>query len=116
MVYADYGYYTDSYGGTLIAESAFTRLACLASAYIDSLTFGNAAKDTEHAEQIKTACCALAEEYGRQDSGGEVASVNNDGYSESYVASGKTPDQRLRDTAMLILAPTGLLYGGAYPC
>lgn len=116
MAYADYSYYKTTYGGTMIAESAFARLSCLASAYIDSLTFGNAAKDTQHAEQIKTACCTLAEEYGRQDSGGEVASVNNDGYSESYVTSGKTPDQRMLDIAVRILAPTGLLYGGVYPC
>lgn len=116
MAYADYGYYTDSYGGTLIAESAFARLACLASAYIDSLTFGHAAEDTKHADTIKLACCALAEEYQRQDDGGEVASASNDGYSESYVTSGKTLGQRLRDTAVAILAPTGLLYGGVYPC
>ena len=116
MAYADYSYYKTTYGGTLIAESAFARLACLASTYIDSLTFGNAAKDTEHAEQIKAACCALAEEYQRQDDGGEVASASNDGYSEIYVTSGKTPDQRLHDIAVAILAPTGLLYGGVYPC
>lgn len=114
MAYADYSYYRDTYGGTLIAQADFARLACLASACIDAVTFGNAAGDTRHADTIKTACCAVAEELQRQDNGGEVASTSNDGYSESYVTSGKAPEQRARDIAACILAPTGLLYGGVY--
>ncbi|MCQ5130300.1 hypothetical protein NE562_11560 [Butyricicoccus faecihominis] len=114
MAYADYSYYKTTYGGTMIAESAFARLSCLASAYIDSLTFGNAAKDTEHAEQIKTACCALAEEYQRQDSGGEVASETVGKWSKTYLSSGQSFEQRLYRVAAFVLAPTGLLYGGVY--
>lgn len=118
MAYADYDYYKDTYGGTLISEGDFVRLSRLASDYIDTVTFGHAAEATKKTvvEKLKDACCALAEEQQNQDQGGEVASANNDGYSETYVTSGKTPERRRYQIAVSILGPTGLLYGGVRPC
>lgn len=43
MSYADYAYYTDSYGGKAVSQEDFLRLAAKASAYLDNLTFGRAA-------------------------------------------------------------------------
>ena len=40
MSYADYAYYTDSYGGKAIKQEDFPRLAAKASAYLDNITFG----------------------------------------------------------------------------
>lgn len=41
-MYADYNFYTESYGGKSIAEEDFPRLAAKASALIDKLTFAQA--------------------------------------------------------------------------
>ena len=35
MIYADYTYYTDSYGGRAVNQEDFLRLAAGASAYLD---------------------------------------------------------------------------------
>ena len=39
MMYADYKFYTENYGGKSVAEGDFPRLAAKASALIDRLTF-----------------------------------------------------------------------------
>ena len=60
MSYANYAYYTGTYGGSAIASADFTRLANIASAWIDRLTFGRAAADTDNADAIKMAMCSVA--------------------------------------------------------
>ena len=47
MSYADYAYYTDSYGGKAVSQEDFLRLAAKASAYLDNLTFGRAAGNAD---------------------------------------------------------------------
>lgn len=42
MIYADYAYYTDTYGGKAVSAEDFPRLAAEASAYLDRVTFGRA--------------------------------------------------------------------------
>ena len=73
-VYADYEYYTDTYLGTAIAETAFDALALRASAVIDRLTFDRAAvvitadEDDATIDLIQMATCAVAEELQMQAS------------------------------------------------
>ncbi|WP_087064770.1 head-tail connector protein [Intestinibacillus massiliensis] len=112
MAYADYAYYTGGYGG-MMPETDFSRLSRRASAYLDRMTFGRAARPPEAlAGKVRDACCAVADEMYRQAQGGEVAGVSNDGYRETYVPSGKTPDARLYAAAALYLGAAGLLYRG----
>lgn len=60
MIYADYNYYTDSYGGTAISEEEFSRLAAKASAYIDRVTVGRASEHYDD-DRLKCCLCDLAE-------------------------------------------------------
>lgn len=108
----DYGFYA-SQGGPL-SPDAFTRLAGKAWAYLEALTLGrvNSPLPAAVSEKVDRACCALVEEYAAQERGGEVVSAVNDGCSETYASSGRTPGQRLYAIAALYLAPTGLLYAG----
>lgn len=112
----DYAYY-QSLGGQL-SEKDFQRLVWQAWAYLEALTMGrvNQALPPQNAERVKRACCALTDEYAAQEEGGEVASASNDGYSETYVGSGRTAAQRLYDAAALFLTTTGLLYAGMGGC
>lgn len=118
MVYADYVYYTETFGGKMINEADFLRLSRLASAYIDQITFGNAQKATDEIVlyKLKDACCAVCECLQTEENGGEIASATNDGYSESYVTSGKTAEQKKYETARTFLSSTGLLYAGVRRC
>lgn len=117
MIYADYTYYYEIYGGNAINEQDFARLARVASAFIDTITYGNAAAAAgDTAEKVKDACCAVCEVIRQEENGGEVASASNDGYSESYVTSGKSIDKKKYDAAAVFLSPTGLLYSGVERC
>lgn len=118
MVYADYSYYRTEYGGTRVSEEDFQRLSRRASRYLDAITFKRASEATDSAliDMISDACCALAEEYLRQEQGGEIASASNDGYSETYVTTGRTAEQRMYAIACELLGHTGLLYRGVCGC
>ena len=123
MIYADYTYYIGTYGGTAINETEFYRLSRKASAYIDQITFGNAKaamknlpEEHETVERIRDACCAICENLQQEENGGEIASATNDGYSESYVTSSKTSEQKRYEIASMFLASTGLLYAGVRGC
>ena len=113
MIYADFAYYTGVYCGTM-AEADFNRLSRAASAHIDALTFGRAASVTDEGTKAKLqdACCAVADVLLVEERGGEVASATNDGYSETYVTSGKSAARRRYEAAALYLANTGLMYAG----
>lgn len=112
-MYADYAYYRDTYHGAM-AEGDFLRLSRAASAHIDALTFGRAASvaDEGTKAKLKDACCAVADVLLAEEQGGEVASATNDGYSETYVTSGKSAARRRYEAAALYLANTGLMYAG----
>lgn len=112
MTYTDFVFYQETYQGTM-GEADFDRLAPRASAYLDMLTAGKIG--TELTEAVQLACCAVVDELLLQEQGGEIASVNNDGYSVNYVAGvsrARSPARRKYDAAMLYLANTGLVYAG----
>lgn len=113
MPYADYEYYTDTYGGTL-PEEDFARLSRRASAYLDSVTFGRAGRSHPAAVQakIKDACCAVADIMLKKEQGGELTSQTVGPWTKHFTSSGKTLDQQQYDVALLYLGMTGLMYRG----
>lgn len=113
MVYANYEYYAGIYGGTL-AVADFVRLARAASAQIDAMTFGRAARVTDEGtlEKLRDACCAVVDLLLAEERGGEVASETVGKWSRTYATSGKSFAQRRYDAVALYLANTGLLYSG----
>ena len=118
MVYADYAYYTQTYGGTM-PEVEYKRLSRMASAYLDRVTFDRitAGQPEEIMEKVRAACCAVADTYLLNEQGGGIASETNDGVSISYalgVTNAKSENQRLREAVSLYLDNTGLFYRGVY--
>ena len=100
--FADFQYYTDTYGGSRIAADDFSRLSIMATAYINGQTRGRIASSVS--DNIKNAMCAIADMMKSQEDGGERQSETNDGISVSYVTSGKTPSERMRATLETFLA------------
>lgn len=140
MIYADYSYYTGVFMGSAIAEENFSRLAVLASRYIDYITQNRAEKNAG-LTAVKDCCCALAERYqmveaaerlalqsvkaGSADTA-EVQSETVGSWSRSYRSGGDSAQSAaqaaaegrsiLLDTARMYLAQTGLLYRGGRRC
>lgn len=121
MAYADYGFYTDFYKGTL-TEDEFHQMESRADAYLDYLT-GNRLKQNPEAitKEVKMAVCAVLEELNRQEyigKEGRISSFTNDGYTEhlSYGNDNRSNPRRLKETAMMYLSGTGLLYRGVSIC
>lgn len=141
MVYADYSYYSVIYLGISIDAEDFPRLAARASAYIDWITMGRA-KQRAELEEVKMACCALAEEYkaietaralanrslsAAMETGGvsgEMQSETVGSWSRSYRSGGdsalsaqkaaSSAKDGLMETAAQYLARTGLLRARGY--
>lgn len=85
--YADYVYYTETYGGSM-PKVSFNQLSMRMSRWIDKITFGRLRTLAEAPEWLKFACCELCEKQFAHDSaktdGKNVKSVNNDGYSVTF--------------------------------
>lgn len=89
MIYADYTYYTDTYGGKAVSAEDFPRLAAKASAYIDRLTFGRAA-DFPNDERLKRCCCELCESLLLTDGSGGMVKQSESVGSWSYSLAGSS--------------------------
>ncbi|MBD9061099.1 MAG: hypothetical protein EGR45_03630 [Ruminococcaceae bacterium] len=90
MSYADYAYYTDSYGGKAIKQEDFHRLAVEASCYLDLVTSGRA---EEHSgdERLMMCCCALCDILAATaDTGGMVKQSESVGSWSYTLASGSS--------------------------
>lgn len=113
--YADYEFYTDTYGGSEITETEFPRLVNQASAYIDLLTFNRAADDEDNTVSIQMAACSAAETLKKQEEGGELQSERVGNFSVTYA---NTPDKELsikskvEQAIRLYLGNTDLMYKG----
>ena len=121
MIYADYEYYSNDYGGTMIPENYFTRAIKKAGRYIDRFTFDRITEEkaAEH-PSLPDCVCEMAEAiYRMEGSSGnekEKKSETTDGYSVSYVTEGidgKLNEEMLRcklyEIAKVYLMNTGLL-------
>lgn len=112
MIYADYYYYKNQYGGAL-CEKDYNKYASSASSYIDYVTVGRARMNVD--EDVKNACCAVADAYALNEKGGGIASETVGNWSVSYVSgvsNAKTDDRRLYDAAKMYLVYTGLMFRG----
>ena len=136
MVYADYSYYVDNFFGEAVEETDFPKYAAKASAFLDYYTRGKA-KANADLDAVKTACCALAEQYHiielankaaikGMGSDSDKASETVGSYSVSYRGGGEiatasmqakqAANAELVKLAQFYLADTGLLYRGGCSC
>lgn len=117
---AKYATYSDyaAFFPARATESIFDMYSPSAEAYIDVLTHNRAEQAEGYKrERVKQAACALINEMcaldgARGASGARVASVSNDGYSESYTSGSASADGEtatLRQVAMRWLSGTGLV-------
>ncbi len=131
--YVAYAYYTATYKGTAIKETAFAPIALSASIELDALTFGKIRRaglssyDTDIQDLIETATCILADTINEiQESTGSASGVSGvtsesvGGYSYSVDASSRTYEAMMQiahKRVKTILMSTGLLsasVGGTY--
>ena len=113
MIYADYNYYTSTYGGSAISASDWPARARDASVHLDALTSGRAAENSTM-EAIKMAVCAMADVLQGAQS---AASEKTGSYSVSYQspeAVARATESGLLSAAHRYLAETGLLFRGVY--
>ena len=123
-VYATYSQYVTDYLGTAIASADFAALALRASAIIDQLTFQRAAPiviaatDTATIALIMMATCALAENIQSIEAEGNSDGIQSESigsHSVTYTANAyaqMTRTAKLKQTAALYLAGTGLMFPG----
>lgn len=106
MAYADYTFYHNVYKGNL-SEAAFGRLSERASDYIDSVTNKKYVDETV-GDDVKKACCAVAEAWDLNEQTSVKASESVDGYSVSYKSdSNSGSSRRLIDAMKLYLPDVG---------
>lgn len=125
MIYVDGDYYANVFYGNKIAEKDFYSYALRASQFLDYYTRGKA-KDNAELENIKLACCAVAECIFIGDSA--VNNVNGlksetvGSYSVSYetrkekIETAQATRAECIAVAREYLADTGLLYRGRGCC
>lgn len=119
MVYADYTYYSDSFGGLLIPSSEFVTFAAKAERLVRFVTQH---RISEVSDEVKNAVCAAAEAaYEIRSSVANIPqgikSENTDGYSVTYKDYDADELKYKEQNAMLAairqeLSGTGLLYQG----
>ena len=129
MIYADFTFYKDSFLGVAINEYDFPRLALRASQFLNYYTRGKAESCPE-LENLKMACCAIAEKYQLVEmaqkeavstDGGNVKSESVGSYSVTYETAKEKMEAALAAesarngmaaVARMYLVGTGLLYRG----
>lgn len=110
-----YDYYTDTYKGGAIPESAFDRYSRDAEYTVNIITFGRIHKcdlKAETLELVKMAICAVADVAYKDATDREVSSETIGKMSRSYAKKSKTLDRQKLDAARMYLYDTGLLYRG----
>lgn len=122
MIYTDYEFYTDTFGGTAIAAADFHTLAIRASREIDHLTFDRAAEiveadlDADTIELIKLATCAVAEVVQDQNTQpGVIQSEKVGSHSVTYLSNPVallSYEAKMSMAAKRHLVRTGLMYRG----
>ena len=118
-LYADYPYYLNEYHGEKLGSDEFNSIVRSATEHVRRITFGRANLHADE-EAVKLATCAVCEaiaEFNKSTINGRtVASENNDGYSVSFVADSKTPEEilykKIYASAEAYLNDTGFLSWG----
>lgn len=144
-MYANYEFYTDTYYGSLIAQTDFPRLSSHASDFLDYYTRGKAVSvtDADVLVALKKACCAVAEQMWTDETNkaivakaqasmlsanvGELKSESVGSWSVSYATASDYMGADVKNAenaasavyariAARYLANTGLLYRGGGCC
>jgi len=123
--YADYTYYLDTYGGTIIPAEAFEKAMRNASREVNRYTLERAEavlaanSDLSLIEKIKFAACAVAEviyQYGNQIMGRrDIASESVGDHSVSYLSTDQLRANEVHaitETINGYLGLTGLMFLG----
>ena len=113
MSYADYTYYTDTYGGKAVKQEDFLRLSAGASAYLDDATSGRAAEHSDD-DRLKICCCSLCDILAATaDTGGLVKQSESVGsWSYSLAGNSGTTAEELMYRRCLMWLPAEWLYRG----
>ena len=117
--YATWTFYSATYGGTAIAQSAFNSLALQATRWIDRLTYQRASPvitantDTNCVLAIQYACCAVAEELQNQGFLNGEDAVQSESQGQYSVTYGKTAQNSKSNLTKLIRAAKVWLDGTA---
>lgn len=123
MVYTDYRFYTEVYGGTAVDAARWPGLALRASAFVDRLTYGRLAAGADVTDAVCMAVCAVAEVEAQLDAAGAargVAAESNDGYSVTYEGGAARAAQagadRLAAAELFLPRTHPLRYAGVGSC
>lgn len=112
QINVDYGFYADTFKGTVIPESAFGKLALDGEAFVARMTFDRIHKYNlcmEDKVAVKMAICAVAETKYKIDGHQDIKSENNDGYSVTYADTSENASRaRMTEAADLYLSITTL--------
>jgi hypothetical protein len=105
-MFADYAFYTSSYGGSALSEASFSLYANRATAYLTSIILD---VPDEIPDGLKMAMCAVADEMLKDATGkAGIQSESTDGYSVTYVAP-VSAKRRYYDLAAQFLSGTDLM-------
>lgn len=109
MIFVNYPYYRDVYGGTLDKQT-FKNISVKSSAYIDKITFGRA---SEHAddERVKRCCCELCDTLA-SISDGIKQSESVGSWSVTYANSENASEINYARAACRVWLPADWLYRG----
>ena len=126
LTLADYKFYTETYGGTLVDENAWPAAIREASAFVNNLTYGRLSRQPAEdiPEEAKLAACAAAEAAARCLAAAAertvgVASESVGGHSVSYTGEDLLTEKRrgMLQTASLYLPLSHpLRYAGVERC
>ena len=116
MIYADFNYYLNNYGGTNISdEQQFRRFASAASSEIDSVTFGNVSLS----DAVKQCCCEIVDIiYDYESTSGKSIMYESEkvgDYSVKYLSGTLRNAKKSEDIYAIInrrLMSSGMIYRG----
>jgi len=119
-MYADFSYYSDTFGGCLLNADEYNKCANEATDYIDYITAGKAANVTDEAvlNKLKRCCCKMAEAYGQMLKSQNDANIQSESVGSYSVTYRSTADIeaskniKFREIVSIMLVNTGLMYRG----
>ncbi len=114
-MYADTDYYSNNFYEARqeckIPDENKAMYLRKATAFLNSL-FVNSKPQEPYCEELKNACCEIADCLYESELTENISSENNDGYSVSYNNTFSDTNKKAYVIAQRHLALTGLLYGG----
>ena len=120
MAYAEHDFYLNTYFGDVVTDSdAFKRLSTRASEWLDHFTM-HKIDQSDISDAVRLATCAMTEVLyyeelrKKSNSGREIASESNDGYSVTFASASdaernKQTQSELYLSAYKYLSQTGLM-------